>query len=58
MTEPTNKEKYDRMVKLLSQADSKAELESMSMLYVMDMSFPREDICLALKTIEQEKGWR
>lgn len=54
----TNKDKFDGMLKVLSNATSKDELEKMSMLYVLDMSYPREDICLALKTIEVERGWR
>ena len=50
-------EKYDRMVKLLGNAGSKGELEQMATLYIMDMSYPRADICLALKSVELEKGW-
>ena len=50
-------EKYDQMVTLLSNAQSKEELEGMAVLYIMDMNFPRPDICLALKAIEHEKGW-
>ena len=50
-------EKYDRMVKVFDHADTKDELERMAMLYIMDMSFPRGDIALAVKATESERGW-
>jgi len=53
-----NPEKYDRMVKFFSRAETKDDLTGASLLYVMDMSFSRADICLALKRIELERGWR
>lgn len=52
-----DKTKYDRMVKLLGNAESKEELESMATLYIMDMSYPRADICLAIKAVELANGW-
>lgn len=50
-------EKYDRMVKLLGNAETKDDLELAAMLYIMDMSYPRADIALAVKAVEREKGW-
>ena len=49
--------KYDRMVKLFSNAETKEDLERMAVLYIVDMSYPRVDIALALKAVEREKGW-
>ena len=53
-----DKEKYDRMVRLLNWANSKAELEDLVLLYITDMNYPRADICLAIKAVELANGWR
>lgn len=52
-----NQNKYDQIVKLLSKTLSRAEMEQVSMMFVLDPSFERADICLAMKDIEQKKGW-
>jgi hypothetical protein len=49
--------KYDAMVKLLVNATSKEELERMALLYIVDRSYPRADICLAIKAVELANGW-
>lgn len=54
---PVDPEKYERMKKFLSRASTKEELKSMTMLYILDQSYPRADIALALHDIEIEKGW-
>lgn len=46
------------MLKVFDVADSKRELESLMLLYVFDLSFPREDILMAAKATELAKGWR
>jgi hypothetical protein len=50
--------RYAQMIIIFRNAESKEELNNLSILYIMDMSFERADICLALKTVEFEKGWR
>ena len=50
-------EKYDRMIKLLSAAETKEDMERVAVLYIMDMSYPRADIALAVKAVERDKGW-
>lgn len=52
-----NTENYIRMVKAFSYTDSKEQLNSLAVFYVLDMSYDRADICLALHTVETAKGW-
>jgi hypothetical protein len=49
---------FKGMVSFLSNAETKDELEKAAVLFVLDTQYPRADICLALKTIKLEKGWR
>lgn len=55
--QPKDREKFDAMMKGLSVADSKRELSKMSLMYVLDLSYPRADICLAIHDIEIDRGW-
>lgn len=50
-------EKLDRMLKTLEVAENNDELTQLSMLYAFDMSYDRGDVLLAVKLIQQEKGW-
>jgi len=52
-----NLDKIDGMKKVLSSSRSKKELEALSIMFILDESYPREDICLVLKEIKKEKGW-
>jgi hypothetical protein len=51
-------EKFRQMRKFFSNAETKEALNKSAMLYILDMSYPRPDISLALKAVEMEKGWR
>jgi hypothetical protein len=55
--QPKNREKFDAMCRVLSAAETKTELAQMSLMYIMDMSYERADIALALHNIEIERGW-
>lgn len=57
MQEPKDPDRYERMVKLLSHAESKVDLERMSLLYIFDLSFERSDIALAIHNVERAKGF-
>ena len=52
-----NLDKYKQMVKMMSVAENKEELGQATMLFMLDMSYDRGDICLALHTVECAKGW-
>lgn len=52
-----NLDRYKQMVTFFSMAENKAELDQATMLFMLDMSYDRGDICLALHTVECAKGW-
>jgi hypothetical protein len=52
-----DKEKYKGMVTLFSMAQDKEQLKGLSMWFIMDLSYERADICLALHTVEMARGW-
>lgn len=56
--EPKNKEGFERMLKVFDNAESKKELESLTVLYILDPSYDREDISVAHGRIERAKGWK
>ncbi len=39
-------------------SDSPKEMNKIAMAYIMDPSYERADICLSLKIVEIENGWR
>ncbi len=52
-----DKDKYDGMVKVLSAATTKEDLDALAMLYIFDMSYIRSDICLAMDSVDSANGW-
>lgn len=52
-----DKQKYDQMMKLLNTAQSKTDMEAISMLFILDMSFDRGDIAQAMHDVEIARGW-
>ena len=50
-------EKYQRMVKFFSHAETKTDLDQSALLFVFDQSYDRGDIALALHTVEIARGW-
>ena len=50
-------EKYDRMVKVMSECESKEDMTLWVVMYIKDEAYARPDIHLALKAVEKEKGW-
>lgn len=50
--------RYARILLLMSKASTPEQLNDITMLFIFDLSFAREDIGLALNTVERAKGWR
>jgi hypothetical protein len=50
--------RWAQMIIMFREATSKEELNRIMSLFMTDMGYERADICLALKTVEFEKGWR
>ena len=55
---PKAPDKFEMMLKLLGTAQSAKQLEQLVQLYTFDMSYPREDIMVALTRVERERGWK
>lgn len=53
-----NLEHYREMVKWFGGAEDKEQLRDRTMLYILAPQYHRADICLALKAVERDKGWR
>jgi len=55
---PKDAAKFSQMEKMFGAVDSADALRSVSMLFVLDMSYDREDILVALGRVERAKGWK
>jgi len=55
--QPINQAKYDEMVRDMRRVQTKEQLKTFTLLYILDLSYPRADIALALHDVEIEKGW-
>jgi hypothetical protein len=52
-----DQDKTEQMITMFRVAESKDELEQITLLFLFDMSYDRGDICLAIGIVEREKGW-
>lgn len=52
-----NKQQYWQMVEFMRRANTKEELGKVAVIFGLDMSYERADICLAAHTVEMERGW-
>ena len=50
--------KFTQMVKIMRMAQDEDDLKNISITFIVDLSFERADICLALKCVETERGWK
>lgn len=58
MQEPKDKSRYETMVNIFRGCDSKDQMgQTAALLFIPDLQYPREDICLALAAVEREKRW-
>ena len=55
---PQDEERFDRMMTAFAATKTHDEMKLLSWAYIFDLSYPRADICLAMKETEQAKGWR
>ena len=54
---PQDKEAYERMLKLMSNAETQEELKGAVLLYLFDLSYPRLDLLMAERKTRKDKGW-
>lgn len=53
----TSQSKYDQMVKAIGNCGDEEQAKAMTVGFIMDKTYPREDIALAIKRVEKDKGW-
>lgn len=53
LTIADDKDKLEAMVSSLRLARNKQELNDLALIYVLDLSYSRADICLAMKIVER-----
>ena len=54
---PKNAEKFSQMEKMLSRAENVTALKQLSMMFIFDMSYDREDIMVVIGRVERANGW-
>lgn len=52
-----DKNQYYQMVEFMRRANTKEEMGKVALMFIMDMSYQRADIALAMHTVEMERGW-
>lgn len=55
--EPEDRDKFEKVLSAFKGAETPVELEALTVAFVFDMSFPRQDIYVALRKVERERGW-
>jgi len=55
---PEDRDAYERMMKLFSNATNVDELKKISMLYIMDKNYRRPDIIVAVERTARAHGWK
>lgn len=54
---PHDANKFSQVLKMFSAADDVDSLRQAALLFILDPSFHREDITVAIGRVEREKGW-
>ena len=54
---PKDAEKFSQMEKMLSRAENVTALKQLSMMFIFDMSYDREDIMVVIGRVERANGW-
>jgi hypothetical protein len=55
--QPKDAEGYERMLRFMRTAAVLEDLNTISLMYILDQSYAREDIAAALHLVEREKGF-
>lgn len=56
--EASDPERYDLMIRAMRWSETVEELEKLTLLYVLDLSYPRDTIYCAQDAVRRAKGWR
>lgn len=55
---PIDAEKFSQMVKIFESAPTKESLASLSLIFMIDLSYDRQDLLVAMGRVEQARGWK
>lgn len=55
--EPENVDKFEQVLRAFKGAETQDELRVLTVAFTLDMSYPRQDIYVALRKVERERGW-
>lgn len=55
--EPENRDKFEQALNAFKHAETPDELKTLTVAFVFDLSYPRQDIYVAIRKVEREKGW-
>lgn len=55
---PKDATKFSQMEKMFGAAETAESLKSLSLLFVFDASYDRQDILVAMGRVERERGWK
>lgn len=55
---PQDQERFDNMIKVLSNATTRSKLNGLVLLYLPDMSYARTDIATADAYVAHLNGWK
>ena len=53
-----NLELFPEMLDSILAAPSQEQFENFTLIYILDMKYPRGDIAFATSVVKREKGWR
>lgn len=54
---PEDADAFERMLTVFRGCEAQDELRTWTVVYTLDLSYPRQDIVVALGRVEREKGW-
>lgn len=55
--EPENLGKFEQVLNAFKGAETSDELRMLTVAFTLDLSYPRQDIYVALRKVERERGW-
>lgn len=54
---PEDLDKFEKVLTVFKGVENADELRMLTVAFTLDLSYPRQDIYVALRKVEREKGW-
>lgn len=55
---PVDRARFDEMLRDARRVERHENLTTFEMCWILDLRYPRADICAVMNIVEHEKGWR